>query len=279
MRPGGRGPWLARNPRSTRADRQRARAVARAVALEYRRRGAAAVVLGGSWARGDAHRASDLDLWVFGCGHGTDVRWREPFVVVVDRRSAAEERRRLRNPPTVGGSVPGWRTAVPLYDPRGVARRLAAEARRFRWAPIAARCDRWVAGQLVAWAEEAVKLVRALASGDAATAAVQRNLLVDALAFVMAIRRRRFWGSENRSWERIGRSVGGRWATAQRRALGIPSGSLAASCRAALALYSLTAADAAELLRPEQRAIVAHACRVAGQPLPERRGRLRRRSR
>lgn len=187
-------------------------------------------------------------------------------MVTLTRTSEASERRRLRTPPFVGGSVPGWQVAVPLYDPHGIAKRLGSYAREFRWEGIASRCDRWVAEQLVGWAEEVVKMVRALAVGDAATAAVQRNLLADHLGFVMAIQRRQFWDSENGSWERIVRRVGGTWSRAQRGALGLQRGraGLEDTCRAALALYTYTAEAGSRTLSVEQRRIVAHACRVAG---------------
>lgn len=269
--PIGRPVWHARNPPATLAERRRARTVAEAVAADYSRRGATVVVLGGSWARGDAHRESDIDLWVFGLRAGNDVLWRAPFMVTVARTSERREAAKMRTPPYVGGSVPGWRAAIPLHDPKGIARRLKSQARAFRWESISKKCDRWVAEQVVGWAEEAVKLVRALATGNDATAAVQRDLLADHLGFVMAIHRRMFWDSENESWERISREIGGEWARAQRLALGIPRAGLERSCRAALSLYALTANVVGTQLTPEQRAIVSHTCRVAGLSLPHAR--------
>jgi Nucleotidyltransferase domain len=225
------------------------------------------VVLGGSWARGDAHRESDVDLWVFGLESGNEVLWRPPFMVVIKRTREREERKRLRTPPYLGGSVPGWRAALPIHDPDGIARRLRAEAAAFRWEPVRATCERWIGEQIAEWAEEAIKLVRALGTGNEATAAVQRNLLAEYLGFVMAIHRRMFWDSENEFWERVGRRVGGAWARAQRRALGIPRGSVIGSCRAALELYGLTARAVWNDLNTEQRSVASNTCRVAGVEL------------
>jgi hypothetical protein len=122
-----------------------------------------------------------------------------------------------------------------------------------------------VAEQTVGWAEEAIKLVRALATGNRETAAVQRNLLADGLAVVLAIHRRMLWDSENALWERVGRRMGGAWAKAQRRALLGEAAGFEASCVAGLALYARTVDAVRDVLAPEQAAIARHACEVAGE--------------
>ena len=259
--------WYLLNPPASPAEKRRARAVADAVSGSLVRRGATAVVLGGSWARGDAHRESDLDLWVFGLGSGSDVLWRDGFMVTVKRTTERSERTKLRTPPHVGGSVPGWRVALPIHDQEGTAQRLKAQAEGFQWSEVSTKCEKWVAEQIVGWAEEAVKLVRALASGNDATAAVQRDLLADHLGFVMAIQRRMFWDSENEFWDRIGREVGGDWGRAQRRALGVTRGTLEESCRAALWLYAVSAKTVWGPLKPEQQAVASNTIRVSGLPL------------
>jgi predicted nucleotidyltransferase len=251
--------WGRRDPRATASEQRRARSVVDSLARKFATQGAEAVVLGGSWARGDAHRASDIDLWVLGRRYGTSTLFTDGFPVHVERTTERIERARFREPRRVGGSVPGWRSAVLLYDPRGVAAKLKAEARAFRWSPISDRCDRWVADQVVDWAEEAIKLVRALGEGSLETAAVQRNLLANRLLFVMAVHRRILWGSENEAWERVGRRIGGRWHALQRRALGLNGGDVARTGRAALDL-DLRAADAVRgLLGPEAVSVVEHA--------------------
>jgi len=258
--------WRVRNPPATVADQRRARVVFDAFARRFADEGAVAVVLGGSWARGEAHRASDIDLWVLGHRYGRRTLLRDGFPVNIERTTERIERRRFRDPRRVGGCVPGWRSALVVHDPHGVAAKLVAEARAFRWSSIAAQCDRWVAEEITGWGEEAVKLVRALGEGQLETAAVQRNLLANRLAVVMAVHHRILWGSENGMWERVGARVGGPWQRAQRSALGASRGGFEASCRAALDLYGLTADAVRETLSDEQAGIVAHVRQVVGSP-------------
>lgn len=259
--------WDALNPRATLAERAKARAVARAVAAEYSKRGTRAVLLAGSWVRGDAHRHSDIDLWILGRRRDSEALWREPFVVSISHTTETAERRKFREPGRLGGVIPGWRLAIPLYDPDGIAARLKSEARRFRWNDVAEKCDRWVGESLVGWGEEAVKLVRALSEGRLQTACVQRNLLADALGFVMAIHRRMFWDSENEFWERIGAAVGGAWQAAQATALCDPRSDPERTCLAALDLYRETARETRGVLRGDRLAVVTHTCEVIGRPL------------
>jgi hypothetical protein len=205
-------------------------------------------------------------MWVLGRRSGRAALYRGGFEVHVERTTERVERERLHDPSRVGGCVPGWRAALIVYDPHRVAARLQAEARGFRWSTIAARCDRWVADQVAGLAEEAIKLVRALGEGSRETAAVQRNLLANRLAVVIAVHRRILSGSENELWERVGGRVGGPWQAAQRAALGVSGGGWDSSCRAALELYLLTATAVRRVLNSEQVSIVRHVRDVVEGP-------------
>lgn len=228
-----------------------------------------AVLLAGSWARGDAHEGSDVDLWVVGPGarQRHRVMERDGRMVCVSYLTAADARREMRNPARLDGAVPGWRIARILRDPRGVASRLKAEARRFRWSTIRRARDRYIADQLVGWAEEVAKLLRAMDRGEKETAAVQRNLLANQMAFLRVLLLERLWDTENGLWERAAKWAGGEFASAQRAALGTDDRGWRASCEGALSLYSLTARANARVLRGEQRRIVVEACRRAGYPV------------
>lgn len=265
---GSRAEWSRLNPAATVEDQLRARQVFDGLAARLADRGALAVVLGGSWSRGEAHRASDIDVWVLGHRYGQTTLFREGFPIHIERTTSRIERARFRDPRRAGGCVPGWRAALPVYDPHGLAARLQEEARRFRWSAIGRACDRWVSDQVSGWAEEALKLVRALGEGHRETAAAQRNLLANGLVFVMAVHRRILWGSENGAWERAGRRVGGRWRVTQRAALGLDAVDFVSSARAALELYLRTAEAVRPVLRPEAVQAVEHVRGVLAGPTP-----------
>ena len=236
----GRPDWNRRAPPARAVDYARANRVARDLARDFARRGARAVLLSGSWVRHEARQCSDIDLWVLGRAGRPSFRWQEPFLVSVSRIHPATEREKFLEPPHTGELLGAWRTARILYDPHGDARRLQRYAAGFRWGRLGRRCDRWVARTVVAWGEEAVKLVSSLARGEPDTAAVQRNLLAQSLAFVLAVHRRTVWLTDNGLWERLGRTEGREWWDAQQRALGLRDESLAQSCTGALDLYRLT---------------------------------------
>ncbi len=65
-----RPPAGARNPRANAAERREVLDVVRGLADRLDPEGRSAVVLVGSWARGDAHEGSDVDLWVIGSREG-----------------------------------------------------------------------------------------------------------------------------------------------------------------------------------------------------------------
>jgi hypothetical protein len=173
----------------------------------------------------------------------------------------------FHDPARLTTHVPGWRGAVILADLRGVAARLQGEARRWSWDLVAAKCDDWAAEQVTGWAEEVHKLVAAMAEGQTHHAAAQRSVLAVHLASLMAVQRRILFGTDNVLWSLVAAEMAEPWATAQGAALSEGRESLDASCRAALQLYAIAAGEVWPLLDRRQRAVVAHACAIAGHPL------------
>jgi len=247
--------------------KQAALHTAKAVARELAAEGAEAVVLMGSWVRGDAHRESDLDVNAIGRGTFYRLERRGPFLVSTSWRTAAAWRKTFRDPASVGGAIPGWRRARILYDPRGVARALKDAARQWTWAILGDRADAWVAEEITGYAEEAHRLVGNLATRRPWAAAVQRSVLALRMAPILAVRHRILYETENRLWDLVAAKMGTRWRRAQGAALGVGGESLRVGCVAALELFVLAARDVKPLLDHRQTAVVAHACDVAGHAL------------
>ncbi|HKN07247.1 MAG TPA: nucleotidyltransferase domain-containing protein [Thermoplasmata archaeon] len=262
-----RPPAGARNPRANPAARREVLEVVRGLADRLDPQGRSAVVLAGSWARGDAHEGSDVDLWVIGSREGEVVLERGGRHVSLHYATVAGERRRMRAPAHIGGVVPGWRSAMILRDPNGAAATLRSEARDFRWSSVRRACSDYIARQLVGWSEEVMKLLRALETGESETASVQRNLLANRMAFLRSVELEYLWGTENGLWERVAARAGPAFRSAQRAALGTEGESWRESCEAALRLYSLTARANLGVLRGERRRLVVEACRRAGYPI------------
>ena len=241
-------------------------AVLEGVVAELVAAGAQAVVLFGSHANGQPHAHSDIDLLALGDRGEDYLTRREAQLISVAWETPERVRARFVQPLEVGTVIPGWREGVILHDPAGVAAALQAEARRWTWEAVPG-ADALVAAYLTGLAEEVHKLVGALENGRAFMAATQRNLLALRVPVLMSVRLRILHGTENVLWDRVAVHLGDRWAAAQARAFGLGGEPLAVSCAAALELYALAAAEVAPLFDATQRAVVAHACQIAGYPL------------
>jgi predicted nucleotidyltransferase len=230
--------------------------------------GAQAVILTGSHARGDAHAESDLDLRVIGDGPPEALKRHEEFLVSVSWQELDKHREDLEDPSGVGTVVPGWRTCVIIHDPDGLAARLKAEAEEWTWDRIAQKSDEWVAHEVTDYAEEVHTLIGNLDMDKLSGAAAIRSQLALHLAQVISVHRRILYETENELWDRVADEMGGEYTAAQELALGVKEASLKESSDATLELFGIVAADARALLSDTQREIVAHACRLAGHPLP-----------
>lgn len=227
-------------------------------------RGARAVTLVGSHARGDGTRCSDLDLAVLGDGPAYHLEVHEGVLVAHSWVTARELRRRFGDPAHVATAVPGWREAVVLHDPEGVAAAIQKEAIGWSWERLGEKCDRWVADSVIGYAEEVQKLVAALAGGQRLTAAAQRDLLAIRLAPVLAVHHRLLYGSENTVWDLVGTKMGADWREAQAKAFASEGETFAQSCTAALRLFRLAVVAVRPLLDDRQVAVAGQALALAG---------------
>lgn len=155
-----------------------------------------------------------------------------------------------------------------LEDAHGVARALIEEAKR--WTPDLIPPVRWkeaATEDITGLAEEVHKLVVSLEGGRLWTAAVQRSILALRMAGRMAVYFGLLYRTENELWDRVADHMGERWREVQGQALGTGDEDFPTTCRAALELYCLAAAAVQGDLSEDQRAVVAHACAIAGYPL------------
>ncbi len=242
-----------------------ARKLADQLVPEFVAGGARAVVLTGSYARGDATDASDLDLVVVGDGPDYLLDVRGGVLVAQSWASEEVHRGRFMGPRDVGSSVPGWREAVILHDSDGAAARLKNEANDWSWERLGDRPDQWVAEQLVGFAEEVQKLVAALRHDRPLAAAVQRNLLALGFARILAVHHRLLYGSENALWEQVGERMGADWRRNQAAAFSTGRESFEVGCAAALTLFRLACDCVASLLDERQAAVVRNALAVVAR--------------
>jgi hypothetical protein len=231
--------------------------VANPLVSELVAEGAGAVVAAGSYARGEAGPESDLDLLAVGDeSYPPRLDVRDGLLVSVSSQPPALHRESFELPGLVCEGVPGWRDALVLHDPEGIAAGLVREARLWTWGPLARRCDDWVAEELTARAETVHKLASALAKGRLSSASVKRDQLATRLARAMAVRHRLLYGSEELMWELVAGAMGVEWDAAQRVALGQGGGSLKGACRAALRMYVLASTETMGMLDERQGRVV-----------------------
>jgi len=230
--------------------------------------GAEAVVVFGSWVRGDAYKESDLDIHAIGKGPPYRLERYQNFLVSISWQTAKQDRQAFKDPKQVGGIIPAWRNAFILYDPKGLAKALKQEARSWRWDPLSKRTDRWVADEVTGWAEEVHKLVGNLQVGRRTAASVQRSLLAIYMGRVLAAHHRLLYDTENRLWDLVSERMGPTWTRLQSAALGEKGQNFEGTCRAALQLYVLAAREVRRLLNAQERQVVNHACKIANESLP-----------
>lgn len=227
------------------------------IASELVDRGALAVVLMGSHARGDAMENSDIDLIALGDGPEYRLERRYDFLISISWIEAAAVRLQFKSPRDAPGAVPGWRTAVLLADRNGIARDLQQKARDWTWKIVGDEAlHLYVAEEITGLAEEVHKLVGLSARGNLTAAAVQRSILSFRLGVIMAVHCKLMFETENSLWDLVNERLGTPWSLVQARAFGLGDESFFETCIAALDLYRLAVECVAPLLNARQRAVV-----------------------
>jgi predicted nucleotidyltransferase len=239
--------------------------VARAVSAELVAAGAKAVYMTGSHARGDAHHESDIDIRAIGDGSSPHLKRHDEFLISTSWLTYEESESMFQKPEAVGEVVPGWRDALVLHDPDGVAAALKKRAEEWDWSEITEAADEWIAEQITEYAEEVHTLIGNIDQGQLSGAAAIRSQLALHLAQVLAVHKRILYGSENVLWAEVAQTMGDEYRRNQELALALEPTSLEESCRAALSLFEIAVAETAHLLDDVQRSVVTHATDLAAE--------------
>ncbi len=245
--------------------------VARAFSRRLVAQKAGAVVLFGSWVRGEAYKESDIDIHAVGRGPHCRLELYQGFLVSVSWSTPRQHLRAFKDPGQVGGVIQAWRNALIIYDPEGIAEGLKQEAKRWQWDSLGKQAAEWVAEELTGYAEEVHRLVGNLQLGRRSAASIQRSLLAIHMAPILIVHHRILYDTENQLWDLVSARMGAGWARVQSAALGEGGQSFEDTCKASLQLFTLTAREVRHLLKPQQYEVVARACEIAGQPLTDER--------
>lgn len=221
-----------------------------------------AIALGGSFARGAATAYSDVDLAPFyRVGASLPPKrlfWRDGWLVSVSPKTLAGWHDRMARPEWAIQLVPSAAQICILLDKEGALAALVAEARAFRWEPLQPAADAFASDLLMLCAEQALKLLGALAQDDEAVVPYSLGELLHGLAWVVATQRGVLIESGSTYFRQVQTAVGteSAWSNAHRMALGMHGESLRERAGAALQLYVETTQLIADALRLEHRDVV-----------------------
>lgn len=227
-----------------------------------------AILLGGSFARGEETANSDVDLLVFRRAPDPRPGENRYFRATTEDRlvswsptTIARELDRMRHPKSAIWVVPGIRQAVVLFDLDGSIAEVKSAANSFRWDTLAALGQTYVSEALAGLAEEVAKLVTGLDQKDAFSVGNALNSLELGLSEAVAVGLGTLIETENRWLRVVEDSVGFDmpWSHAHRRMAGIEGErptTIWERAEAGLRCYLATASLFEGFLRPEDLRVV-----------------------
>ena len=239
-----------------------------------------AIVLMGSYARGDAGLFSDIDLVRFVAATAqppdTGSHLIDDHLLVVSNVVPGEVERWFAEPDVAVEVIAGIRSAQPLVDRNGYFATIQAQAHAFVWdATMQDRANRWASAQMVGWIEEVGKGLEGLRRDDVGRMLNARHGCSWGLARVLLVQRGVLVAGDNAFFDALTQAVGlhSEWARLRDLAFGVVdthgmTRTLRDQVRAGLQLYVVTAELLADALQPHDAPLIAHTVATIKQHLP-----------
>ena len=238
-----------------------------------------AIVLAGSYARGDQHALSDVDLMLFGgpahsAPDDTQVHLIDGRLVVVSSIGPAAVEAWFTRPEQAVEVVEGLRRARALVDRNGTFARIQTRAQAFEWDDeMQSKADAWASKELAGQAEEVQKGLAGVRSGDTGRLLNARFGLSWRLSRIVQVQRGVLLSGDNAFFDEVEAAVTdhAEWIRLRRRAFGVEADtptSLREQVTAGLWLYVATAEMLAGAFRPDDGPVIEHAVGLIRDALP-----------
>lgn len=239
------------------------------------------IVLGGSYARGDATRFSDVDIAPFLQESAPPRRkqlfYRDGHLVSISYKTVAGVRADITLPSRAIGVVNGFRGAKVLLDRDGSIEELLRDVEAFTWEPLQQAANVFAGASLAGSVETVHKVLAQLSSGDELALSYATTSLLNNLTEIMAVQRGVMVKSDRTYYRQVQESVGPQsaWTRYHAIAVGVTPSSpgsqvTPATSRAiaALALYKETVRLVERFIAHHNRETAAQAVRMIDEMVP-----------
>jgi hypothetical protein len=170
------------------------------------------IVVGGSYARGDATRFSDIDIAPFlreGAPHRKkQLFYRDGYLVSISCKTVAGVRADMTLPSRAIAVVNGFRGAKVLLDRDGSIEGLLRDIEAFTWEPLQQAANEFAGASLAGSAEAVHKVLAHLSSGDDLALSYATTNLLNNLTEIVAVQRGVMVKSDRTYYRQVQEAVG-----------------------------------------------------------------------
>jgi hypothetical protein len=181
--------------------------------VQYQTDETVAVVLSGSFARGDATPFSDVDLIFYmttaeACVPDYELHYEHSYLISLSRSTIGQKWSEMQTPSSAIWAVEGIRQSQILHDPSGNFTALQQSAKQFRWEPLQPKANQYAGEHLRGLIEEVHKVLTGLHKQDESTLAIAILGLILSLPRIIAVQRGLLMITENEFVDRVLESTG-----------------------------------------------------------------------